>query len=235
MARRMRDRTFRDEQWRRRHEPHVAALNRQLESWAQDRQVAEPPLVPPHLGGIKARIVCVLRDPGPRAGGVKGSRFVSWENDDPTAERHQAFANQAGISDGEVVTFNSYLWYINAQPTKTQLVSGIPEFLTLLGLVDRPEVIIFHGRTAHYFRRLLDQAQPAWSPVPSSTPGKWDSYAPFRSGDHILETYHPSRQALQSPDPAERERREAHLRRTYQHAATLIRSSVTLPADDPSR
>lgn len=223
MARRMRDQAFRDEQWRRRHEPHVAPLNRQLERWAQYGQVSLPPLVPPHLGGINARIVCVLRDPGPRAGGPKGSGFISWENDDPSAERHQAFANHAGISDRDVVTFNSYLWYINAKPSKAQLLAGTDEFLTLLRLVERPQVIIFHRGTAHSFRRLLDRVQPGWSPVPTTAPGAWNSYSPFRMGDHILETHHTSRQALRSPDPAERQRRETHLQGTYQRAASLIK------------
>lgn len=227
MARRMRDPSLRDQQWQGRFEPHVAPINRQLEAWAEGRGVPAPPLVPPHLGGTAARIVCVLRDPGPRAGGPNGSGFISWENDDPTAERHQLVAYSAGIRDNDVITFNSCLWYINAEPTTAHLASGIDEFLTLLGLIEKPEAIIFHGGTAHRFRRLLDKTRPGWSPVPTAPPGPWDSRAPFKPGDRILETYHPSRQALQSPDPAERQRREDHLYRTYVQTAALI-ASVTV-------
>ena len=220
----MRDPGYRDQQWQGRFEPHVAPINRQLKAWAESRGVPAPPFVPPHLGGTAARIVCVLRDPGPRAGGPKGSGFISWENDDPTAERHQHFAYSAGIRDKDVVTFNSYLWYINAIPTIAQLASGVDEFLTLLGLIENPEVIIFHGGTAHRFRRLLDKTRSGWSPVPTAPPSPWVSSMPFKPSDHILETYHPSRQALQSPDPAERQRREDNLYRTYVQTAALIAS-----------
>ena len=185
MPRRMKDAAFRDDQYRRRFEPNVAGFNRMIESWAVSRNLPLPPLVPAHMGGSNAQIVCIFQDPGPMAGGPRGSGFISWENDDPSAERQQAI-------------------------------------LALLKQVRSPKVLIFRGGTAHRFRRLLDRERSGWSPVPSSSTKRWDSHAAFIEGDHILETYHPSRQALRHPDPEERLRRESHIEATYLRAASLI-------------
>jgi hypothetical protein len=40
----------------------------------------------------------ISRDPGPKAGGIKGSGFLSIENDDPSAERMGQFLREAGSS-----------------------------------------------------------------------------------------------------------------------------------------
>jgi hypothetical protein len=37
--------------------------------------------------GVDAPALSISRDPGPKAGGDKGSGFLSVENDDPSAER----------------------------------------------------------------------------------------------------------------------------------------------------
>jgi len=42
-------------------------------------------------GGVDALALSISRDPGPKAGGTKGSGFLSIENDDPSAERMGQF------------------------------------------------------------------------------------------------------------------------------------------------
>jgi len=45
------------------------------------------PAIAPWHGGIEARVLSVLRDPGPKTLTVGGSGFLCIENDDPTAHR----------------------------------------------------------------------------------------------------------------------------------------------------
>ena len=220
--RRMRDPDYRADQWLHRYDEHVAEFNHLVERWAVDRELPAPPLVPPHLGGTRARVVCVFQDPRPAAGGPRGSGFISWENDDPSAERHKKVAIQAGLADTEVVSFNSYLWYINAKPSTAQLLSSLDDFLSLLSLVREPDVIIFHGGVAHSLRRLLDRHRPGWSPVRTSPGAKWNPHAGFSEDDHVLLNYHTSNQAQWSSDANERQRRQQHLERAYARAAAFL-------------
>ncbi len=55
-----------------------------------------PPYVATMYRGVDAPIVAVLRDPGSKAGGVRGSGFLSVESDDQTAERQCRFFAAAG-------------------------------------------------------------------------------------------------------------------------------------------
>ena len=196
MYREMADKTFRDDQWSRRFEPHVAPLNEQILTLTRGEHA--PPLIPPMHGGVAARIVEVFRDPGPKAGGPRGSGFLSWQNDDRSAERHAGLAKCAGLLPQDVVSLNSYLWYINREPTSDELRDGLGAFLSLYALIMEPSVVIFHGGTAHTFLRLLERAAPDWSESSGARPV-------------ILETYHTSAQALHHADAAVRQARNTHL------------------------
>jgi hypothetical protein len=220
MARGMRDEDYRDDQWVHRYAGSVAAINRFIDELGAENETGHPPYIPPICGGIDALALSISRDPGPKAGGIKGSGFLSIENDDPSAERMGKFLREAGIDYGQVVPWNAYPWYINSDPTAAQLIAGVEPLRNLIGLMPRLRVVILHGTAAakgwklflRQHRDLVERRRIVW-----------------------LATYHTSRQALQTPDRVERELREASIRNTFALAASVMRSSSWPVADHEPR
>jgi hypothetical protein len=107
------------------------------------------------------------------------------------------------------VPWNVYPWYINANPTKVQLLAGVEPLRRLMGLMPDLRAVLVHGTAAEkgwkLFRRehldLVEQRDIVW-----------------------LSTYHTSRQALQTTDGVERELREAHIRNACALAASVMRA-----------
>jgi hypothetical protein len=222
MARRMRDKDFRDDQWARRYTGKVERINRFIDELGAKDDAGHPPYIPPMCGGVDAVALSISRDPGPKAGGTKGSGFLSIENDDPSAERMGQFFDEAGIDYAEVVGWNAYPWYINSDPTTDQLLAGVEPLRDLIGLMPRLRVVLVHGTAAgkgwklflRENRNLIERRGIVW-----------------------LSTYHTSRQALQTPDRVERELREASIRNALTLAASVMRAP-SCPADNsrpPSR
>jgi hypothetical protein len=208
MARRMRDKAFRDDQMERRYTGSVASINRFADKLGAKDEAGHPPYIPPMYRGVDALALSISRDPGPRAGGSKrSSGFLSVENDDQTAERMGQFLAEAGIDYRDVIPWNAYPWYINADPSREQLQAGVEPLRRVMVLMPRLRVVLVHGGSADQgwklFRRehldVLETRGIVW-----------------------LSTYHTSRQALQTPDPVERELREAHIRNTFAVAASVM-------------
>lgn len=207
MARQMSNPRYRDEQWSRRYAPHVEPINRLIDGLGELDDAGHPPYVAPMYRGIHAPALAILRDPGPKAGGAAGSGFLSVENDDQTAERQCAFFAEAGVDPSDVAPWNAYPWYINAKPSRLQLAGGTRPLRQLLDLMPNLCVVLLLG----------GDAQSAWRLFLSGH----SSYI-RRRGIEALSTYHPSRQALQHPSIAERDRREDHIRSTLARVAKLI-------------
>lgn len=207
MARRMRDRVYRAEQWRDRYAPNVEPINRLVDELGAQGGVGRPPYVAPMYHGVDAPMLAILRDPGPKAGGAQGSGFLSVENDDQTAERQCGFFVEAGIDPADVVPWNAYPWYINDAPSKAQLDEGVEPLRRLIELMPGLKVVLLAGK----------DAQAAWKVF-----GRSHGVLIRSRGIEALFTYHPSRGALQHSDPAERARREDHIRMTLRRAAELI-------------
>jgi Holliday junction resolvase RusA-like endonuclease len=222
MVRRMREPAYRAEQWRDRYATHIEPINRLVDELGAQAAAGRPPYVAPMYRGVHAPVLAILRDPGPMAAGVQGSGFLSVENDDQTAERQCGFFAEAGIDPADVVPWNAYPWYINDTPSRTQLAEGVEPLRRLIALMPGLRVVLPAGK----------DAQAAWQ-LFSSRHG-----ALIRArGIEAISTYHPSRQALQHPDPAERSRREEHIRATLRRAALLIGSggrSAAAPSDPSS-
>lgn len=207
MVRRMRDVRYREQQWRDRFAPHVAPINELVDELGTRDEAGHPPYVAPMYKGVRARALAILRDPGPKAGGENGSGFLSVENDDQSAQRQDEFFRGAGIDPAEVVPWNAYPWYINSKPTREQLLQGTEPLRRLIALLPHLRVVILEGIDAKAAWDLFVARHGAW----------------VRSrGIEAVSTYHPSRQALQHPDPAERDRREEHIRSTLRRAARVI-------------
>lgn len=169
---------------------------------------------------MDARALSISRDPGPKAGGIKGSGFLSIENDDPSAERMGRFLCGAGIDYGQVVPWNAYPWYINGDPTAEQLIAGVEPLRELICLMPRLRVVILHGTAA----------AKGWKLFLREHHGLVEG-----RGIVWLATYHTSRQALQTPDRIERELREASIRNAFALAASVMRSPAWPAIDHESR
>lgn len=214
MPRRMRDAAYRADQWARRFEVHIRPINELVDELGARHDAGCPPYVAPMYRGTAAPVLAVLRDPGPKAGGAQGSGFLSVENDDQTAERQCVFMSEAGLDPSDVLPWNAYPWYINAAPTRSQLGDGVEPLRRLIELMPRLQVVLLLGK----------DAQRGWQVFLDAHGG-----LVRRRGIEVLPTYHPSRGALQHPDPVERTRREEHIRATLRQAASLIADSAGRP------
>lgn len=187
--------------------PHVAPINRLVDELGTQVDAGPPPYVAPMYRGVHAPALAVLRDPGPKAGGAKGSGFLSVENDDQTAERQCHFFVEAGLDSADVLPWNAYPWYINTAPTAAQLAAGIEPLRRVIELMPQLQVILLLGKDAQHGWRLFTNAHPGLI---------------GRCGITALSTYHPSRGALQHPDHDERASREDDIRTTLRRAATIV-------------
>ena len=207
MVRRMADDGFRDEQDRDRYAPHVRAVNDLVDELRDQDGRGWMPYVAPLHGGVEARVLCVLRDPGPKTQDGSGSGFLCVENDDATAERQCTGFAEAGIEARDTMPWNAYPWYINRAPNAEERRAGVTVLARLLGLLPRLEVVLLQGVDAQDSWRRLEKAHPQLVQ---------------HGGYEVVSTYHPSRQALWSPDPAVRAAREQQRLDSYQRVAKLL-------------
>src|SRR5688572_10358255 len=107
----MTDPWFREEQWQHRFDAHVAPINRLVDT-LRDSGRGWVPYVAPMYGGANARLLSLLRDPGPMTQTEGGSGFICMENDDATAEAISQYFSDARIPATDIVPWNVYPWYI---------------------------------------------------------------------------------------------------------------------------
>ena len=107
-----------------------------------------------------------------------------------------------------MLPWNAYPWYVNAAPTRAQLVAGADPLRRLIELMPGLRVVLLLGK----------DAQAGWKLFGDRRGGPYGC-----GGIEVLATYHPSRGALQHPDPDERSRREDDIRTALRRAAELIR------------
>lgn len=197
---------FREAQWAQRFDPHIAPINRLVDSLREAGR-GWVPYVAPMYGGVHARLISVLRDPGPRTQDASGSGFLSMENDDPTAEAIAGYFAGVGIEADEIVPWNVYPWYINRAPRVQELEAGVDPLRQLIELLPGLRVVMVHGISAHEGWRRLERRYPDLVSGRAIT---------------VITTYHTSRQAFWHRDPGVRRDRQEHLRRAFEHAAGVL-------------
>lgn len=201
MARRMRDSEYKAEQLRRCFDEHVAPLNLLVDELRKENWA---PYIAPIYGGVNARLLYVLRDPGPKTKEDGGSGFLCWENDDATAETLNKLFGDVGIEAQDVIPWNAYPWYINREPTAKELEAGVDPLKRVIDLLPNLKVVLLLGGSAH---------------------DSWDRFTRrYRAtiaskGLTVIRTYHTSRQAFRHQDPAVRDQRREDLRQAFQDAA----------------
>ncbi|KQX55408.1 MULTISPECIES: uracil-DNA glycosylase [unclassified Streptomyces] len=209
MARQMADETFRTDQERNRYAAHVRAINELVDGLRDQDGRGWMPYVAPWHGGTEARVLSVLRDPGPKTQDGTGSGFLCTENDDPTAERQCRAFEQAGIGARDVTPWNAYPWYINRKPDASEQKAGADALARLLGLMPDLRVVLLQGGDAQATWRRLEKAHPALA---------------GQERFQVVRTYHPGRQALWSPDPEVRAAREQHREDALRQVADILRA-----------
>lgn len=204
----MADPAFRNAQWEHRYDPHIAPINLLVDTLCSSGR-GWAPYVAPMYGGIHAKLLSLLRDPGPKTRSETGSGFLSMENDDPTAEAINNHFKAAGIAAEEAVPWNIFPWYMNRSPNAAQIAAGLPPLHDLIKLLPKLRVVMVHGGSARI----------GWQRFAST----YKEVLQAR-GIHVIETYHTSRQAFWHRDPKVRESRKNHLRNAFAQAAQLLAS-----------
>lgn len=208
----MADLTFRTEQWDARFAPHVAPINRLVDSLADGAARPRPPYIAPMYGGVDARLLSLLRDPGPatqslREDGRVGSGFLCMENDDPTAERIASLFAAVSIPAQDIVPWNAYPWYINRNPRAAELEEGVLPLKHLIDLMPRLHVVMLHGGAATSAWRRFVRRFPTLAEDQGIT---------------VLPTYHTSPKAFWHRSVEVRARRRRHLEQAFETAAGIL-------------
>lgn len=214
MVRLMADRAFRAGQDRDRYARHVRPINELVDGLRDADGRGWLPYVAPVHGGVRARLLSVLRDPGPMTQEGTGSGYLCVENDDATAEQQALAFAVVGIASADVTPWNAYPWYINRRPTAAEREAGVEPLIRLVALMPVLRVVLLQGRDAQDVWRRVVRRQP-------------DMLSERNIA--VIETYHPGRQALWSPDPAVREQRHRDRQEAYRQTAELLRTTQ-LPA-----
>jgi hypothetical protein len=195
MTRRMKDPEFLRQQQADIYAPHIAPVNRLVDSLIEPAPPAGRgwmPYVAPLHGGVHARVLSILRDPGPKTRQDGGSGMICVENDDPTAAKMGELFTEAGIAYEDITPWNAYPWYINAAPTGPQVTQGVAPLKSLVELMPNLKVVLLQG----------GQAQAVWRKLAKGHP-RFVASLRIRS----VATFHPGNQALQTPNPEVRQQR----------------------------
>ncbi len=198
---------FREQQWRDRYAKHIAPINNLVDELAREPGRGWLPYVAPIYGGVTARLLSVLRDPGPATRSEEGSGFLSMENDDSTAETIEKLFREAGIAATEIVPWNAYPWYINRSPNADELRAGLEPLRRLIDLLPKLRVVMLHGGSAQTAWKLFARAYPTMVS---------ERELP------VISTYHTSRQAFWHAEVSIREARKAHLQNAFVQAAEIL-------------
>lgn len=206
------DETYRRDLYRRRYEAHVRKINKHVDELRSTHR-AEIPYVAPSYGGVDARLLTLMQDPGPKTNlaNVDGSGMICVENADLTAARQKFFLNEAGINVLDIVSWNAYPWpkpHPQTPESDRQAALALRDFLSFTPHI---EVVILNGTVARRIWRLLENV---------SAPRAFEDITP-------ISTFHTSERAInpnqKSPDYIDSVHRD--LSSKYATAARLLYGS----------
>jgi len=138
------------------HDPRIGPINRLVESLRVETEW-DIPWVDPFCGGIAAKILLVLKRPGPA--GATSANFLSLADADHTARNTVVAMQQAGLRYEDLVFWNAIPWPgpRGEKITAAMRREGAPMFRRLLPLLVRLQVVILIGKDAHYLRPVAAQ------------------------------------------------------------------------------
>lgn len=205
----MADPKFRAQQWEERFTPHVAPVNEYVNELREVGRGWAPYVAPLH-GGVEARVLSILRDPGPATQDGSGSGFICVENNDSSAELQAELLEEAGLSPYELLPWNAYPWYINRAPKADELDAGVQTILHLLELAPKLNVVLLQGKDAERAWIRLVKVAPSIESERSLT---------------VVRSFHPSPQALFVRDLEQRAARARRRRDAFGEVAVLLGSA----------
>lgn len=203
--RRARSAEFRQIQWEQRFAADVEPINHLVDALIVERPGSWMPYVAPYHGGIDAEIVLLYQDPGPMTVSTNGgSGFIGCENDDPTAELLARCLDGAGVSQRQVIPWNSYPWFLPDQKgvSASRRREGLDPLQRVLGLLPAAHTIVTGGVVAH----------DTWDRLTKVNPGLTSSYRHLR-------TFHTSRRGITNGGQQGREAGIEHVVTTLRDAA----------------
>ena len=211
IPRRMKDPEYRQSQLDSVHDEHIAPVTEFISCLSTERpELPGVPFVAPHYGPETARILSLSSNPGPRAGGEKGSGLLSVQNDDASAERMLKVYAAAGIRDEDVVPWNAFPWFVHEQLpnglTSDYIEQGVHVLGRFLDLCPNIVSIVAHGGDAHRCAQLLRSSRIVGPLV-------------RRRGIHTWDARHTSNRAF-ILSPQQRRDAEEDMVETYRQAMT---------------
>ncbi len=140
-------------------------------------------------GGVRARMLLLLKAPGPGAvAGVGGSGLVSMDNADPTARNLLALVREAGLAREELAFWNIVPWYVGEGGAIREVRDGRAHLREVLALLPNLHVVVTLG----------EWATRGWAPLRSQYPDvvtlfSWHPSSRGLAGhperrDHVLDT-----------------------------------------------
>ncbi|TFC59568.1 uracil-DNA glycosylase [Cryobacterium sp. TMT2-15-1] len=149
----MADPAFRDDQMNRIREPQVRSINKLCDQLMVEQPGYSVPYIAPHYGASTAVILALSSNPGPQAGGAKGSGMLSRENNDGSAARMGDIYESVGLTDDQIVPWNAYPWHVhethpNGMPNNL-INDGLDALKRVLDLHPNIHSVVAHGGDAH--------------------------------------------------------------------------------------
>ena len=145
--------------WERRNEPHVAALVKFAEEIATNSGLM-PGAVPypdPDGGGVNARVLFLLNDPGDGAkSGTGGSGMLTILNEDQTSRKQRAAVEASGLDRSLTLHWNAVPWPVPRGAAAQHVAAGARSLIRLVALLPDLRGIVALGATA---RRVTDEVQ----------------------------------------------------------------------------
>ena len=131
----------------------MAPLNGLVEEINAGRDAHPAPWFDPDGGGTNARVLFLLENPGRRATSVRGSGFISADNNDDTAANFFRMRDHASLPRGPLVAWNVVPWYQpdgerTANATRQDVASALPWLVRLIRLLPDLRLVITMGDRA---------------------------------------------------------------------------------------
>lgn len=152
-------------------------------------------------------MLSILRDPGPATQEGKGSGFICVENNDGSAALQAEMLEAVGLTPHALTPWNAFPWYINRAPSGPELDAGVETVLRVADLMPQLRVVLLQG----------GDAKKAWARVLRHRPS-----IIAERGLAVIETFHPSPQALFVRDVEERQRRVERRLAAFQEMAEVL-------------
>jgi len=135
-----------------RYDTRVAPINQLVDTLRRERGDDESiPYVDPDSGGVEARVLLLMQDPGPKASAITGgSGFLSWDNDDDSADRICQALAAADLGWTELVPWNTIPWWTGGSVKSPDKQRGIAVLRSrLLPLLPQATAVVTLGKVAH--------------------------------------------------------------------------------------